>query len=259
MASAVPSIQARFNTHASYAAASVQEIFGDGFKRTRSLRANTLESVVFMNRAGRFEAHPLPLHAQLTPAFSPVVADFDGDGNEDIFLSQNSFAADRETGRHDAGRSLWLRGDGTGNFVAVLAGESGLAIYGEQRGAATADFDEDGRPDLAITQHAGPVKLFRNRGARAGLRVRLTGSAGNLNGVGAQVRLQFGERYGPMRELHAGTGYWSQNSPVVVLAKPSSPSRLWVRWPGGRVTETPITADSSEVVMDTQGQLRVVR
>jgi hypothetical protein len=144
MASAVPSIQARFTTHTSYAVASVQEIFGDVLKRTQSLRANTLESMVFMNRAGRFEARRLPLHAQLTPAFSPVVADFDGDGNEDIFLSQNSFAADRETGRHDGGRSLWLRGDGTGNFVAVLAGESGLAIYGEQRGAATADFDEDG-------------------------------------------------------------------------------------------------------------------
>ena len=50
--------------------------------------------MVFLNRGDHFEARPLPLMAQLTPAFAPVVADFDGDGNEDIFLSQNCFGTE---------------------------------------------------------------------------------------------------------------------------------------------------------------------
>ncbi|NJN36689.1 MAG: DUF4118 domain-containing protein [Nitrospiraceae bacterium] len=41
--------------------------------------------------------------------------------------------------RLDAGRGLWLRGDGRGGFAAVPGQESGLNVYGEQRGAAAAD------------------------------------------------------------------------------------------------------------------------
>ncbi|MBI2950125.1 MAG: CRTAC1 family protein, partial [Verrucomicrobia bacterium] len=188
-----------------------------------------------------------------------AVADFDGDGHEDVFLSQNSFALDREAGRLDAGCGLWLRGDGTGGFLTVPASESGLSVYGEQRGAAAADFDNDGRTDLVVAQHAAPLKLFRNRGARVGLRVRLVGPPGNLNGIGAQVRLRFGERYGAMREIQAGSGYWSQNSSIVILAKPAEPSHLWVRWPGSKVTETILPSGATEVSVDPQGQLRVMR
>ncbi len=256
MGRAFPSILERFGSYAAYGSASVQEIFGDALKHAQSLRANTLESMVFLNRGDHFEARPLPLMAQLTPAFAPVVADFDGDGNEDIFLSQNCFAVDRETGRYDGGRGLWLRGDGQGNFEAVPAAVSGVSIYGEQRGAAVADFDNDGRPDLAVAQHAAPLKLFRNRGARVGLRVRLVGPLGNRNGMGAQLRLKFGERYGASRELHAGSGYWSQDSSTVVLATPAEPSQLWVRWPGGKVTETALPPEARDVSVDWQGEIR---
>jgi hypothetical protein len=259
MGRAVPSILTRFQTYAAYGSADLQEIFGDALKLAQPLRANTLEPTVFLNKGGYFEARSLPLMAQLAPAFAPVVADFDGDGNEDIFISQNSFAANPETGRYDGGRSLWLRGDGSGNFMSVAAAASGLSVFGEQRGAAVADFDDDGRPDLVVTQHAAAVKLFRNRSARVGLRVRLAGPTGNLNGIGAQLRLKFGQSYGAVRELHAGSGYWSQDSSIVVLAKPAEPSHLWVRWPGGNITESPLPSSAFEVSVDTQGQLRVIR
>jgi len=259
MGRAVPSIREKLTTHAAYGSASIEELFGEALKRARLLKVNTLESVVLLNMGPHFEVRPLPWLAQLTPAFAPVVADLDGDGHEDIFLSQNSFATDPESGRLDAGCGLWMRGDGTGSFQAVPAAESGLLIYGEQRGAAAADFDNDGRVDLVVAQHAAPLKLFRNRGARAGLCVRLAGPSGNLNGIGAQVRLKFGERYGAMREVHAGSGYWSQNSSRVVLARPAEPSHLWVRWPGGKITEAVLASGAAEVSIDPPGQLRVLR
>ena len=124
-------------------------------------------------------------------------------------------------------------------------------IYGQQRGAAVSDFDADGRLDLAVAQNSGETKLYRNTGAKPGLRVRLRGAAGNPTGVGAALRLKSGDAFGPLREIHAGSGYWSQDSAVVVLTSPQPATHLWVRWPGGKITEAPIPLDAREVAVDS--------
>jgi enediyne biosynthesis protein E4 len=256
---AMPFVGVRFSTHESYAKASVQEIYGDRLASARLLEANTLSSTLFLNRGGKFEAVPLPPEAQWAPAFGISVADFDGDGNEDIFLSQNFFAVQPQTPRNDAGRSLLLQGDGKGRFAAVPGQTSGLRVYGQQRACAWADYDQDGRVDLVVTQNGAPTKLFRNVTAKPGLRVRLAGPPGNPSGVGAAIRLAYGQRHGPIREIHAGSGYWSQNSPVQVLSGPEAPSGIWIRWPGGKTTTTAIPPKASEVEVDFSGHLRVLR
>jgi hypothetical protein len=53
------------------------------------LEAAWLETTVFLNRGGRFEAVVLPGEAQFAPSFGVSVGDMDGDGHEDLFLSQN--------------------------------------------------------------------------------------------------------------------------------------------------------------------------
>lgn len=83
--------------------------------------------------------------------------------------------------------------------------------------------------------------------ARPGLRVRLVGPKGNPDGIGAMMRLKFKDGYGPVRELHAGSGYWSQDSLTMVLATPSSPSEIEVRWPGGK-TVTSVVADGAREI-----------
>src|SRR5437016_9902649 len=166
--------------------------------------------MMFLNRGDHFEARALPAEAQWAPAFAVCVGDLDGDGKEDVFLSQNFFAMNLETSRCDAGRGLWLRGDGKGNLSAMSGQETGVKVYGEQRGAALCDYDGDGRVDLVVTQNGAETKLYRNTGGKPGLRVRLKGPVGNPTGVGAVARLRFADRYGPAREVHAGSGYWSQ-------------------------------------------------
>ncbi len=230
---ALPVLLERFRSHLAYSEASIADVLGPQQSRARILEATTLASMIFLNRGDHFEAVPLPLEAQLAPAFAVNVADFDGDGHEDVFLSQNFFALPLETPRLDAGRGLLLRGDGQGHLAAVPARHSGIEVYGEQRGAAVADFDEDGRPDLVVTQNGAATKLFHNRAAKPGLRVRLAGPQGNPSGVGATLRLKFGSRMGAAREIHAGSGYWSQDGAIQVLGLPEEPTQLWVRWPGG--------------------------
>jgi hypothetical protein len=240
-------LTSRLPTFAAYADANMDQVLGPLAPRAVRLGATTLDHMLFLNRGDRFEARPLPAEAQQAPAFYAGVADFDGDGKEDVFLSQNFFATDVATPRYDAGRSLLLRGDGAGGLEAVPGQRSGLIVYGEQRGAAYADFDRDGRLDIAVSQNGDSTRLFRNVGATPGLRVRLIGPSGNPSAIGAQVRLRYAAGAGPVREIQAGSGYWSENGAVQVMGRAETPTALWIRWPGGREQVVPLAPGQTEV------------
>ena len=259
VAAAMPFLRGQFGSYQAYADSGIDDILGHRQEQSRFLEANWLESTVFFNRGDRFEPRLMPREAQFAPAFAVVAADFDGDGNEDLFLSQNFFAVEPETSRYDAGRGLLLKGDGHGGMKPVSATESGIAIYGEQRGAAAADFDGDGRVDLVVSQNAAQTRLLRNIGAKPGLRVRLKGPPGNPRGIGVQMRLKHGDTLGPVREIHGGSGYWSQDSPVQVLGNAGTPAQLWLRWPGGKTFTVDIPSGSAEVEVGIDATVRKVR
>jgi hypothetical protein len=61
------------------------------------------------------------------------------------------------------------------------------------------------------------------------------------------LRLEYGVRKGPAREVHGGSGYWSEDGAVQVLGQGGAASALWVQWPGGRTTETPVPRGAREV------------
>ena len=84
-----------------------------------------------------------------------AVFDFDGDGRMDIFLLQN--AGTNTNARHQ----LFHQGT-DGRFQDVSAG-SGLDLQGLGMGVAIGDVDNDGKPEVFITEF-DKIRLFHNRG-----------------------------------------------------------------------------------------------
>ena len=154
---------------------------------------------------------------------------------------------------------MWLKGDGKGNLSAVAGQESGVKVYGEQRGAALCDYDGDGRVDLVVTQNGAETKLFHNVGGRPGLRVKLSGPPGNPKGIGAQIRLVFGQRPGALREIHAGSGYWSQDSAIEVLGTPEAPTAIQIHWPNGPIATNPVPPGAKEIQLSPPAEAKTVR
>ena len=253
----LPFLRREAPTFEAFARSSVDDLLGTGRTGLYRTSAVTLLHTVFLNVGGRFESRPLPAAAQLAPAFGVAVADFDLDGREDLFLAQNYFATPRGLGRHDAGRGAVLLGDGTGGFAVLDAARSGVEVYGDARAAAVADFDADGRWDLAVGQNGAETLIFRGQGGAPGLRVRLSAggafpggaSAGGASpGVaGARLRPRYADgSRGPAREIQLGSGYWSFHGSVQVLGRAADIRALTVRWPDGVEETFPVEAGAVE-------------
>jgi hypothetical protein len=107
------------------------------------------------------------------------------------------------------------------------------------RGAAYADFDNDGDLDLVITTNNGPARLLRNDNANQNdlLRVKLVGKRSNRDAIGARVTLTnaSGARLHAM--VKTGSSYLSQSElPLTFgLGKPANEKfvDLDILWPNG--------------------------
>jgi hypothetical protein len=82
--------------------------------------------------------------------------DYDQDGRLDIYLVQNAGTNSRSPNR-------LFHQQPDGRFQDVSAG-SGLDVAGSGMGVAVADVNNDGRPDVLLTEY-GAVRLFVNQGA----------------------------------------------------------------------------------------------
>ena len=80
----IPDLPGRLGTFGAYADATLDQVLGPAKARTSRQAIVTLDHMVFLNRGDRFEARPLPMEAQLAPAFYAGIADFNGDGAEDV-------------------------------------------------------------------------------------------------------------------------------------------------------------------------------
>jgi enediyne biosynthesis protein E4 len=106
------------------------------------------------------------------------------------------------------------------------------------RGAAVADIDGDGDPDVVLTGVAGPPRLLRNdqRSGHHWIRLALTGTRSNRDAIGSTVEVRVGTQT-LRRTIMPGRGYLSQSElPVTIgLGDRTSIGEVRIRWPDGSV------------------------
>lgn len=171
------------------------------------------------------------------------IYDFDNDGWKDIFTANAHFPALGEYLAvpsplpNSVFRNL---GNGTFSDVSKSTGKD-FQLPSEYRGAAFADFDNDGRVDVVVAAVNAPARLFRNvsPGRFHWLALKLRGTRSNRDGIGAAVQLI--QANGKSLYNHATTsvGYASSSEPLVRfgLGSETAVKRIRIRWPSGAVQE----------------------
>jgi len=120
--------------------------------------------------------------------------------------------------------------------VGRQSGVAGLQVF-SSRGAASADFDNDGDIDMVYTNlDARPTLLENISSPQHWVTIRTIGTRSNRDGMGARVKLTAGEliQYASVR---SGESYLSGNDPRVHfgLGQKSNIDGLEIRWPSGQV------------------------
>ena len=177
---------------------------------------------------------------QKTVAWGTGFVDLEHRGWEDIFLiAGDAFLHSRTLPR--AQKAVLFRNQGNGRFVLNSARGGPYFQSGHVgRGAVLADFDNDGRIDLALSYLNEPVTLLRNEADTNGhhwFGVRLQG-ANQRDVVGAKVLLEAGGRT-QTRFAKGGGSYLSSNDRRFVFGLGASEhmDRLRVIWPDGQEQE----------------------
>jgi enediyne biosynthesis protein E4 len=170
--------------------------------------------------------------------FGLLFFDADLDGWQDLFMV-NGHVVNEERLRNvpyaQPPQLFRNRGDGTFADVAPAPG-SGLDLRIIGRGAAYADYDNDGDLDLLLTANQGQAYLLRNETPRNGhfLRVITQGSRSNRDGIGAQLRLHT-DQWQLTGMVRTGSSYFAQSELPVTFGLQAGEhiDRLEVLWPSG--------------------------
>lgn len=150
-------------------------------------------------------------------SWSALFADFDNDGNKDLFVSSGivkrpvdldfvKFVSDLKrrgmdkTNKYDdeaigampdgSGHPYFFKGDGNINFTDVSNNWGTGSMSGYYTGAAYADFDNDGNLDMVINAIGKPAVILKNNAPKKNhLSIVFKGNTPNTGGIGAKAYL----------------------------------------------------------------------
>jgi len=166
--------------------------------------------------------------------------DYDNDGWLDLFIANGHVYPEVEQStpgtRYKQINTLFH--NEAGKRFTVATESSGIAALAPRaaRGAAFADFDNDGFVDLVVANNGDPPTLLHNEGANGNhfVNFRLMGIKSNRDAMGARIRITAGG-ISQIREIAGGGSYLSQSDlrANFGLGQGSTVDLVEVTWPSG--------------------------
>jgi hypothetical protein len=196
----------------------------------------------------------------VTLGFGCFFFDYDNDGWLDIFVADGHIENDIEKVQKRvsfAEPPHLFRNLGNGKFEEVTAKMgAGFSAPKVARGAAFADINNDGALDILVTTNGGAAHLYRNEGGtNQSLRVKLSGTKSNRDGIGAIVRVTSGNDKQWLM-MKSGSSYLSQSELVLTfgLGSKTKADALEVQWPSGQVDKlSNIAAGQTVTIQEGKG------
>ena len=218
---------------------------------------------------------------------SPLIADFNLDGRQDVFISngvvrRNDHLDFLEYLRKNREIAGFLRGaksdtdlktieriphakrrdflfENTGDLRFVDQSEDwGINEETYGSGAAYGDLDNDGDLDLIVNNLEGVPSVYRNltvdKKKTQAIRLKLKGPSTNVEGIGSVVWFQFEGGQVHRQEVYRTRGFQSSSSPAIYFGIPDSSklSQIVVRWPDLKMQRIEKPALEGEIVLDHQ-------
>ena len=215
---------------------------------------------LFVDEAPRSEIGRASL---LTLGFGCFFFDYDLDGWPDILIANGHIDEDVQRVQPNVKYAMpphLFRNAGGGKFVEVTKEMgAGFASARVGRGAAYADINNDGRLDLLLSTNGGPAYLFENEVktgsvANKSLRIKLTGTKSNRDGIGAVVKvISGGETQTQM--LRSGSSYLSASELVLTfgLGQREQVETVEIRWSSGQIDEL-VNVAAGQTIAATEGK-----
>lgn len=240
-----------------------------------------MRNALYVNSGtGRFhEASFLAGLSSTDWTWSPRIEDFDQDGRSDIFVTNGVMRDNMNSDLSNHAKEtvkpgtpgyvkFWLekpmrkednlafRNLGDLKFSSSGA-DWGLQRNGVSFGAATADFDGDGDPDLVVSNADAPISVYRNNtNTHHRVSIKLIGTASNLHGLGAIIYLTTATGT-QTRTITSARGWLSASDTTALFGLGDSEKikRLEILWPGGtrQVIEN-LDADQLYTISEPIGQ-----
>ncbi len=219
-------------------------------------------------------------------SWSALFADFDNDGQKDLFIS-NGYAKDNtnmDFMRYRINQQMHARGGGNTkdiirdliekmpsitipNYIFRNNGNSsftkktdewGLNKVSVSSGAAYADLNNDGALDLVISNINEPAFIYKNNlnelnPANHYLKIKLLGKGQNVNGIGAKIKLYCRNNLYYQEEMPV-RGFQSSVDPVLCfgLGESDKADSVVVTWPDDHIDKL-LQVKSNQTILIREG------
>ena len=212
----------------------------------RHSNGNFFEDISAISKVGR--------PSLMTLTFGLFLLDIDLDGDLDLYTANGHV----QIGIEETQDGIFYRepshlfiNDGNGVFkdvVPLIGGPLSTPIVG--RGAAYADYDNNGTLDILVTENNGPAHLIKNNNHNNYLRVKIKSINSNRNGVGTKL-IAITKDGRMIRKVKTGSSFMSHSETTITfgLGDNQAVDSLYVYWPNNKMDIFLDVESSQEILL----------